>query len=228
MQKGRLLLVSATLQEVAPLLQRYPYKHLEANLVQTPLFTLGITGVGLVNAATNTTRFLLSGTFDFALQMGIAGTFADHLSMGTCVQVVHDFMPELRVSTPAGYIEMKDWGLMQSPVNGYGAEGISNHSEYFSHLTEARSLSVQTVTGDEALAQRMKEEYKKLFQLDPDIESMEGAAFFTACSQLQIPCAQIRSISNRVENRDTSRWQIPLATGNLCEEIICFIETHVS
>ena len=37
---------------------------------------------------------------------------------------------------------------------------------------------------------------------------MEGAAFFYACNQAKWPCAQIRAISNQVEKRDRSKWQL--------------------
>ena len=44
---------------------------------------------------------------------------------------------------------------------------------------------------------------------------MEGAAFFYVCLQEKIPFLQIRSISNYVEKRNKSNWNIPLAIDNL-------------
>ena len=40
---------------------------------------------------------------------------------------------------------------------------------------------------------------------------MEGAAVALACQQMSAPLLEIRGISNLVEDRDTSRWE--LATG---------------
>ncbi|HSN50370.1 MAG TPA: hypothetical protein VLR52_03985, partial [Bacteroidales bacterium] len=55
---------------------------------------------------------------------------------------------------------------------------------------------------------------------NPDIESMEGAAFFYACFMENVRCMQIRSISNRVEERDKSRWNLDLAFKNLNKTLL--------
>jgi futalosine hydrolase len=62
-------------------------------------------------------------------------------------------------------------------------------------------------------------------KFDADIETMEGAAFFYSCLQLKIPFLQIRAISNFVEPRDKSKWNIPLALENLSTEIFDFLNT---
>jgi len=49
----------------------------------------------------------------------------------------------------------------------------------------------------------------------PEVETMGGAAFLYGCLIEKIPCVQIRAISNFVEVRDKSRWNIPLAVKNL-------------
>ena len=58
---------------------------------------------------------------------------------------------------------------------------------------------------------------KKLFS--PNVESMEGAAFFAACKGLS-NFTQIRSVSNYVEKRDKSKWQIQLAITNLNRKML--------
>lgn len=42
-------------------------------------------------------------------------------------------------------------------------------------------------------------------------ENMEGAAVARACRELDVPCLEIRCISNLVEDRDTSRWKLQQA-----------------
>jgi futalosine hydrolase len=49
----------------------------------------------------------------------------------------------------------------------------------------------------------------------PDIESMEGAAFHYVCLSLGVPFLQIRSISNRVGERDKRKWEMKTAIANL-------------
>ena len=48
-----------------------------------------------------------------------------------------------------------------------------------------------------------------------DIETMEGASVFKVCEEFNIPCLQIRSISNRIEKRNTDLWDLDLAIRNL-------------
>lgn len=42
-------------------------------------------------------------------------------------------------------------------------------------------------------------------------ENMEGAAVARVCSEFALPCLEIRCISNMVEDRDRSRWQLQKA-----------------
>jgi futalosine hydrolase len=42
-------------------------------------------------------------------------------------------------------------------------------------------------------------------------ENMEGAAVAQVASLYGVDCMEIRGISNLVEDRDLSRWNIPLA-----------------
>lgn len=50
-------------------------------------------------------------------------------------------------------------------------------------------------------------------------ENMEGAAVARVCSEYSIPCLEIRCISNMVEDRDTSKWQLAEAC-RICAETV--------
>ena len=52
------------------------------------------------------------------------------------------------------------------------------------------------------------------------IESMEGAAFFFVCRQFNLPCLQLRSVSNNVGERDKSKWKMQDALQNLSEYFV--------
>jgi futalosine hydrolase len=52
-------------------------------------------------------------------------------------------------------------------------------------------------------------------QVEYDVETMEGAAFFAFCLQQGCAFAEIRAVSNVVGERDHARWNIPLALQNL-------------
>ena len=55
---------------------------------------------------------------------------------------------------------------------------------------------------------------------------MEGAAFFASCKRAGGDFIQIRAISNYVEKRDKSKWQMPLAIQNLNDFLINFVNSN--
>ena len=54
--------------------------------------------------------------------------------------------------------------------------------------------------------------------LGAQIENMEGAALFALCGDAGVPCAEIRAISNRVDD-ERKDWRIELAVDNLTQAI---------
>jgi futalosine hydrolase len=85
-------------------------------------------------------------------------------------------------------------------------------------LKSVKGITVNTVHGNEAAIEKVRQLYK------PDVESMEGAAFFAACKGTAKNYVQIRAVSNYVEKRDKSKWQMPLAIKNLNDFLIAFIQ----
>ena len=77
---------------------------------------------------------------------------------------------------------------------------------------------MNTVHGNDVSIEKVKQLYH------PGVESMEGAAFFAACSGTKGNSVQIRAISNYVEKRDKEKWQMPLAIKNLNDFLITFIK----
>jgi futalosine hydrolase len=77
------------------------------------------------------------------------------------------------------------------------------------NIRDVKGITVNTVHGNTASIRKIVKKF------NPDIESMEGAAFFFACAQFQIPCLQIRAVSNYVERRNKKNWKLDLAIKNL-------------
>lgn len=57
----------------------------------------------------------------------------------------------------------------------------------------------------------------------PCMESMEGAAAAQVAALYAIPFVQIRAASNRVGDRDKSRWDIPMAVNRVCNALISLL-----
>jgi futalosine hydrolase len=203
------LVVAATIDEI-----RGVYEHFGlpvSDFVETPNFDLLITGVGMTATAFSLGK-QLSGGYDRVVNLGIAGAFNRSIPLGALVYVTKDIFSELGAEDHSAFLPIDELGLGTCI---YAHEPIANeHLEGLLHVT---GITVNTVHGNAgtiaAVARR----------LNPDVESMEGAAVLYACQQYGIPCIPIRSISNYVEARDKSSWKIGLAIKNLNDWAISFL-----
>jgi futalosine hydrolase len=75
------------------------------------------------------------------------------------------------------------------------------------------AITVNTATGSDKTRDRLVKKF------NPDIETMEGATFFYICRREKIPFIALRAISNIVENRNKSNWDLDLALLNLAEKL---------
>jgi futalosine hydrolase len=90
------------------------------------------------------------------------------------------------------------------------------------HYKELELASVDGLTGN--ISHGAPESIARISSgFDPDVESMEGAAVFYVCLHEKVPFLEIRAISNFVESRDTTKWDIPLAIENLTDELYRFL-----
>jgi futalosine hydrolase len=55
-------------------------------------------------------------------------------------------------------------------------------------------------------------------------ENMEGAAVALACQQMSAPLLEVRGISNLVEDRDTSRWNLPIGMAAAQKAILALLQ----
>lgn len=78
---------------------------------------------------------------------------------------------------------------------------------------KATAVTVQTVSGLPEKRTQLELGFK------PQIESMEGAAFFYVCLLEKVPFVELRSVSNEVGERDRGKWNIPLALSALRESV---------
>ena len=161
-----------------------------------------ITGVGMVNTAINLTKELVENEYDLVVNMGVSGSFSSDILIGNVVEVVEDNFSEIGFENGVSFSEFSELNIKTS----YEIKGGTT-------LRKVKSITVNTVHGNE------KSIDKIVKRLNPDIESMEGAAVFQVCKKFKIPCLQIRSISNKVEIRNKENWNLELAISNLNKEV---------
>ena len=161
-----------------------------------------ITGAGMVNTTFSLTKKLSEKTYDLVINMGVAGSFSDEIKIGDVVEVVGDIFSEIGFENGNSFFEFTNLRI----ENSFKVDKKTN-------LKKAKGITVNTVHGNEKTIAEI------VSRLTPDVESMEGAACFMVCEKFEIPCIQIRAISNKVEKRNTENWDLDLAISNLNTEV---------
>ena len=159
-----------------------------------------ITGMGMVNTSIQMTKELMQNKYDLAINMGVAGSFSKDYVLGDVVEVLEDNFSEL------GFENGNDFGHFSDFVTKYNVAAKTN-------LQKVKGITVNTVHGNE---KSINEIVKRL---NPDVESMEGAAVFKVCKKFAVTCMQIRAISNNVEKRNKENWDMHLAFKNLNDKV---------
>jgi len=208
----KILIVSATDFEIAPFEKRL------AELTVDHDIDFLKTGVGPVPTCFYLSQYLLKQTADLVINAGIAGAFdVNKFPLGTVLEIQKDRFGDLGAEFSDGHFEdVFDLGLEKDAA--FYKDGWLINPNCGQAFQTATGLTMHKVTGTNEGAAKIYQKYHA------DTESMEGAAVAYTCQQLNIPYRQIRSISNKIENRDRDKWNIPLAINNLNAEIFRFIE----
>ena len=224
----RILLVAATQPEIEPLfsvgsLQFAVGSQELANSNDINLQTekelptanckLLITGVGMVATAYALGRHLADNHYDLIINLGIAGSFDRSLALGEVVEITTDSFSELGAEDDQSFLPIGQLGFGESSFSaGTSLSALRNQFNIDTSglfLKQVAGITVNTVHGNTHTIHQITK------RLNPQVESMEGAAFFYACHQAGIPGLQIRAVSNYVEKRNRDNWQIGLAIKNL-------------
>lgn len=202
----KILLVAATQLEIESTI--FHINELQNNYSNS-IKTL-VTGAGMTATAFSLGKELAINQYDLAINAGIAGAFDRALQPGEVVSVALDCFAELGAEDGENFLPIDELGFGKSSIK---PDQPYNHP-IISSLKKVRSITVNKVHGnDESI-------YLTTERLNPQTESMEGAAFFYACNQVNLPCIQLRAISNYVERRNRESWNIPLAITNLNNVLI--------
>ncbi len=167
-----------------------------------------VTGVGMVNTTFSLTKRLSKKSYDLVINMGVAGSFSDEIKIGDVVEIVEDIFSEIGFENGNSFSEFINFSIENSFKVGEKT-----------NLKKAKGITVNTVHGNKKTITEIVK------RLNPDVESMEGAACFMTCEQFEIPCIQIRAVSNKVEKHNTENWDLSLAISNLNTEVEKIIDS---
>ena len=217
----RILIVAATQAEIAPMLARMYSTPTEDTTVDT--YTHGpheidvlITGVGMVATAAWCSRALALNTYDLALNLGVCGSFDEFIEPGTVVHITSDRIAELGAEDGDAFLTLEELQLSGEsefvnldPPSNTGLE----------QLPAVTGITVNTVHGNARTIAVVTERF------NPQVESMEGAAFMSACLIHKVQFAQVRAVSNLVEVRNREAWKMEEAVHNLGVEALRIINS---
>jgi len=203
-----MLIATATATEIAPLLAAFGTDSGHCRGIRHAGHEIDVlvTGVGMVAMAAKCTRALVGTRYDFALNVGVCGSFERNLPPPTVVHVVSDRIAELGAEDGEHFLTIEEVGL---PAEASFSNATPPSNAALSALPKVTAITVNTVHGNAqsiaAAARRFR----------PQVESMEGAAFMSACLLSNVPFAQVRAVSNAVEPRDRESWRIQEALAAL-------------
>jgi futalosine hydrolase len=179
-----------------------------------------VTGIGIAAMTYHLTKALESQSYRLVINAGIGGSFSERFPVGACARILSEAFADLGMTRADGsfmdlYEELP--AGKNSPPFKNGELHIRNIEGLFFDLPEARGITVQNCSGNPAQIQFRAEHF------NADIESMEGAAATFVCLSEGIDFIEIRAVSNRIEARDKSKWNIPKALDKLSDCLIGII-----
>jgi futalosine hydrolase len=169
------------------------------------------TGVGVPETLLSLAPYVHTLQPGFVLQMGIAGSFDRSLALGQVVEVISECYADLGAEDRDGrFLDLYTLGLDDPNRFPFTKGKLLNPKP----LALEGTIPVSGLTANTASGQAPR--IAALVERCPvQVESMEGAAVFDCCLRMGWSFAQVRGLSNYVEPRDRTQWQIALAVSRV-------------
>ena len=205
----KILVVAATQLEIEPFI------NLKSNT------EVLICGVGIPSTVYHLTKKLLEEKYDLVIQAGIAGSFSKKIKKGEVVVIEQDTFADIGVEEKQEFKTVFQLGFGDKNAFPFTNGCLINTSEILmiTHLKKVNGVTVNKISDKKRQMKQLKEFFYA------KVESMEGAAFHFVCLQQNIPFLQLRSISNKVGERNKTKWKLPDAIVNLNSELINLVDS---
>jgi len=203
-----LLITVATENEISPLV---PFLK-SRNRVKTL-----ICGMGPVATAASLSNYLsLHGAeVSGVLNIGVAGAYVGSgVGMLDICMAQQEFLGDFGICTQDGIEDFAPDLPALGPPLLFNNDLTEKYNSILTkknipfHLTNFVTVNCCTGTMKRAMFLRDK--------FNAGCENMEGAAVATVCRNFNTPCAEIRCISNMVEDRDPASWKLEEAIDKIC------------
>ena len=224
-----ILVMFATEPEAAPFMKCAAWER--ENIGRKPVFRSAaggtevlISGMGQVNTAQALAAYLEGRTRpEIVILGGIAGAFAGMgAAAGDVCFAAEEIYADTGIHSPEGFMGIEKTGIPLAEAedvkyyNRFPVRDLSPEiagSRFPFKIYSGPFATVSAVSGTKKAAAWIKETW------NPLCENMEGAAAAHVSLMYGVPFAEVRGISNMVEERNRARWDIPKACAN-CAAVI--------
>lgn len=196
---------------------------------------LATTGIGKVNTAWALTALLerhLAQPPAMIINTGCGGAYGGiGLNVGDLAVANGEVYGDDGVETPQGWCSMETIGIPvlvrkdklyfnEFPLSQEAAEKAMRLATVLGiPMKRGRFITVSTCSGTTARGKKLAARFSGI------CENMEGAVVAHLALKYDIPCLEVRGISNLVEDRDLSRWNITLAVETAQRFLLRYLES---
>lgn len=182
-----------------------------------------LSGVGSTSTCYHLTKKIAeaeaeNNRYSIIINIGTAGSYTpDEFPDGSVALVEKEYFGDLGFRTNTGFKTLFDSAFLNANMFPFVDEALimPTLSPFFENVIQnfkrATGVTVQTIENTSDGRKEVIEKYH------PQIESMEGAAFFYVCLNEQINFIELRGVSNPVGEADSSKWNTPAALASLTE-----------
>lgn len=205
----------------------------ESKIVGKAQIDFMLTGIGTTSTCYRLAKKLVEAEtagekYSLAVNIGIAGSYdLEKFPVGSIALIEKEYFGDLGFMTASGFLTLFDSNTLDSNLFPFkdGALEMLPLTDYFNDIAStykrATGVTVQTISGGEETCNRLIKKYS------PHIETMEGAAFFYVCLNEYVKFIQLRSVSNKVGEENTAKWETPKALESLKEAMKEFFRQFV-
>ncbi len=180
---------------------------------------MAVTGMGKINAAAAAAVLCERFRPELIINTGCAGAFPESgLTVGDLALAGVEIAADEGVLTSTGWLSYEGIGIAAVESQGrryfnefplspaVARQALSLAVELGDPLSCGTFLTVSTCSGTVARGRELYERFGA-----PLCENMEGAAVVQVALRYGVEALELRGVSNLVEERNLSRWNIPLA-----------------
>lgn len=194
---------------------------------------LVVTGIGKANTASALTALLERHTPRLLIDTGCAGAYGGSgLAVGALAVASSEVYGDEGVLTTNGWESLEIIGIPQLERGGSrffnefplaflpAERAVRLGAALGVTVRRGRFVTVSTCSGTTARGDELARRF------DAICENMEGAVAAHLALRYGVNCLELRGVSNMVEDRDLSGWNIHLAVENAQRFILKYLEIH--